>query len=1252
MGDGLRGANCDASAPISDGGYNIDTGSSCGFSTSNHSLPNTAPRLDALASNGGPTQTMALAAGSPALDVIPPSVTGCSGGTDQRGIARPQGSGCDVGAYELVVTRADTQPPTVPTGLTATTVTSNSVGLSWSASTDPDGVVVGYTVYRNGVAVGSTGGATTYTDLGVYPGTTYQYTVDAVDGGGNHSAQSSPALSVTTTASGPIGFVQGASVSTGSQATSVTLQLGQPVGAGDLLVGWFGQYNSSGQVKVSDNVNGAWTRVTTASTTFGSAGDLAFYYLQNAKPSSGLTITISATSATYLQGAVSEFTGVATSGAFDQAAAASGNSTSVATGATAAVGAGELVVGGIVTGGSPGTVKPGSSQGQPFVMGTQTSSGSADLEDIVSSAAGTQNATATFTSSTDWHAGVAVFHQFSSSNPPPSVPTGLSAPTDTASSVGLSWTASSGGATGYTIYRNGTQIGTSTTTTYTDSTVSPSTTYQYTVDAYNGAGTHSAQSSPALSVTTPAAGPPSVPTGLSAPTDTASSVGLSWTASSGGATGYTIYRNGTQIGTSTTTTYTDSTVSPSTTYQYTVDAYNGAGTHSAQSSPALSVTTPAAGPPSVPTGLSAPTDTASSVGLSWTASSGGATGYTIYRNGTQIGTSTTTTYTDSTVSPSTTYQYTVDAYNGAGTHSAQSSPALSVTTPAAGPPSVPTGLSAPTDTASSVGLSWTASSGGATGYTIYRNGTQIGTSTTTTYTDSTVSPSTTYQYTVDAYNGAGTHSAQSSPALSVTTPAAGPPSVPTGLSAPTDTASSVGLSWTASSGGATGYTIYRNGTQIGTSTTTTYTDSTVSPSTTYQYTVDAYNGAGTHSAQSSPALSVTTPAAAAPPSVPTGLSAPTDTASSVGLSWTASSGGATGYTIYRNGTQIGTSTTTTYTDSTVSPSTTYQYTVDAYNGAGTHSAQSSPALSVTTPAAAAPPSVPTGLSAPTDTASSVGLSWTASSGGATGYTIYRNGTQIGTSTTTTYTDSTVSPSTTYQYTVDAYNGAGTHSAQSSPALSVTTPAAAAPPSIKWIQGASVSTGSLVTSVTLNLGNVTAGDLLVGWFGQYNSSGQVKVSDNVNGAWTRVTTASTTFGSGGDLAFYYVQNAIAATSLTITISASSATYLQGAVSEFSGVATSGAFDQAAATSGNSTSVATGATAAVGAGELVVGGIVTGGQPGTVKPGSSQGQTFVMGTETSTGSADLEYIVSSTAGTQQSTATFTSATDWHAGVAVFK
>jgi len=56
------------------------------------------PMLDPLAANGGPTQTMALLPGSPAIDAGD-DVT-CTT-ADQRGIARPQGSQCDIGAYEF-----------------------------------------------------------------------------------------------------------------------------------------------------------------------------------------------------------------------------------------------------------------------------------------------------------------------------------------------------------------------------------------------------------------------------------------------------------------------------------------------------------------------------------------------------------------------------------------------------------------------------------------------------------------------------------------------------------------------------------------------------------------------------------------------------------------------------------------------------------------------------------------------------------------------------------------------------------------------------------------------------------------------------------------------------------------------------------------------------------------------------------------------------------------------------------------------
>ena len=109
-GNGL-GGNC--AGPLTDSGYNIedDTDALCGFSAANHSLSGTNPLLDAagLKDNGGPTKTIALQSGSPAIDAIPSGVNGC--GTtitnDQRGVSRPQGSGCDIGAFELVLPRAD-----------------------------------------------------------------------------------------------------------------------------------------------------------------------------------------------------------------------------------------------------------------------------------------------------------------------------------------------------------------------------------------------------------------------------------------------------------------------------------------------------------------------------------------------------------------------------------------------------------------------------------------------------------------------------------------------------------------------------------------------------------------------------------------------------------------------------------------------------------------------------------------------------------------------------------------------------------------------------------------------------------------------------------------------------------------------------------------------------------------------------------------------------------------------------------------
>jgi CSLREA domain-containing protein len=95
------GGNC--SAGITNDGNNLDSGATCGWGSDNGSQSNVNPKLGPLASNGDPTKTMALLAGSPAINAG--ADAGCPA-TDQRGVTRPQGARCDIGAYESPTVRA------------------------------------------------------------------------------------------------------------------------------------------------------------------------------------------------------------------------------------------------------------------------------------------------------------------------------------------------------------------------------------------------------------------------------------------------------------------------------------------------------------------------------------------------------------------------------------------------------------------------------------------------------------------------------------------------------------------------------------------------------------------------------------------------------------------------------------------------------------------------------------------------------------------------------------------------------------------------------------------------------------------------------------------------------------------------------------------------------------------------------------------------------------------------------------------
>jgi CSLREA domain-containing protein len=115
-------ANCDTA--LTDDGHNLEQGSTCGFTdpTDQHG----DPKLGPLATNGGPTKTLALLAGSAAIDTG--ADAGCPG-ADQRDIARPLDGNsdgtahCDIGAYERPALPSALTGPANPIGIVGATLT-------------------------------------------------------------------------------------------------------------------------------------------------------------------------------------------------------------------------------------------------------------------------------------------------------------------------------------------------------------------------------------------------------------------------------------------------------------------------------------------------------------------------------------------------------------------------------------------------------------------------------------------------------------------------------------------------------------------------------------------------------------------------------------------------------------------------------------------------------------------------------------------------------------------------------------------------------------------------------------------------------------------------------------------------------------------------------------------------------------------------------------------------------------------------
>ena len=314
-----------------------------------------------------------------------------------------------------------------------------------------------------------------------------------------------------------------------------------------------------------------------------------------------------------------------------------------------------------------------------------------------------------------------------------------------------------------------------------------------------------------------------------------------------GATGYIVYRKGAgkgwvriaDIKDGSTVNYTDTTAASGTTYTYTVRAYNKdtmSDWNSTKSLMRISDTT-----------LTGASNITSGVQVKWSQVTG-ATGYIVYRKGAgkgwariaDIKSGSTVSYTDKTAASSTTYTYTVRAYNGntmGDWHSAKSLMRISDTT-----------VTGASNITSGVQVKWSRVTG-ATGYIVYRKSgsgswgriADIKSGSTVSYTDTTAASGTTYTYTVRAYNGSTMgdwHSAKSVKRLSDPK-----------LTSASKVSGGINVRWTKVTG-ATGYIVYRKSgsgswgriADIKSGSTVSYTDRTAKAGTTYTYTVRAYNG--------------------------------------------------------------------------------------------------------------------------------------------------------------------------------------------------------------------------------------------------------------------------------------------------------------------------------------------------------------------------------------------------------------------------
>ena len=559
----------------------------------------------------------------------------------------------------------------------------------------------------------------------------------------------------------------------------------------------------------------------------------------------------------------------------------------------------------------------------------------------------------------------------------------------------------------------------------------------------------------------PATTPPSVPTNVSAAATSSTSIAVTWSSVSNADSYEVYYQTGsldiTRLTTVTQNSYTHTSLQPNTAYNYYVKAKNSLGTsdYSSRASATTLLNDAGGTKPAAPTGVTASAISSNSIRITWNPVVS-ATSYDVhYTVGSSsaamnfAGTVASPPYTHNGAQANTTYYYFIKAKNSAGESPLSSYASARISNDI---PQAPSGVAASTISSTSIRVTWNPVSGAASYDVHYAVGsssaakTLAGSVTDSSFSHTGLQMNTSYFYFIKAKNSAGI-SDFSSAATARTGISA--PEAPTGVTANTQSSSSIRVTWNLVTGASSYDAYYETGSStnrllidnfIGSS----FTHIGLEPNTTYRYYIKAKNSAGV-SDFSSVATARTDESI---PAVPTGVTVTVQSASSILITWNTVSN-ATSYRVYY---RVGSSSSTLFLAGTVNnpsflhtnlePNTTYRYYITAKNNVGESDLSTVRTATTSTDDNTATSQLPT----PTVTAKAeqgmrIRVTWTLVSG-ATSYDVYY---EIVPSTTkillannrsqsdSSYLHLQLQSGTTYRYYVKAKNSSG-ESNYSLPAL--------------------------------------------------------------------------------------------------------------------------------------------------------------------------------------------------------------------------